>query len=711
MSKTSKSPLLAPEYRPDIDGLRAIAVLGVVFFHFFPEWMAGGFLGVDIFFVISGYLISGSIFESLESGTLNWAEFYARRIRRIFPALILVLIACYLFGWFFLLADEFKILGKEIASGAAFITNFMLLKDSGYFDASAESKPLLHLWSLGVEEQFYLIWPLILWISWKLRGWSFLPILLIAAASFYVNIKIVEENPIEAFYLPQTRFWELLSGSILAWTKIYILNKPSPYPVKFLIQPIIKWLDKKCYLMSLSSILGILIIFYAFTKINNYSSHPVKWTILTVLGTVLIIAAGRKAWLNKALLSQKLIVGIGLISFPLYLWHWPILTFARVLDGESPNLKIRIGLLLFSFALSWITYVVIERNIRKITTTSIIFIVLLPLCILVGGFGYASYAQNGFPQRAINIEFLKFKTIFKWSRFGEKRNAEGDVCVQRPSMEYPGLMTCEFGDVRSNRILVLYGDSHGEALSRVLSEKMYSEGIKVIKVNIGCRIIPYIVESIGVSDYKSYYESCDEKFTQLKRFIKDKNASTLLISRWTFNFYPIKDLINELPFDNHVGGVEKDLSPREFVVISANGEISYDAAPKRYAAIKVISELAAASQFLYVNYPIPEIGWDIYKYNLSHFFWRHSILNELSYPYTRYLDRNKFIIDILSNDIQNISNVIFLRPDIIFCQKIKYGLCFAQHDGVPYYLDDDHVSDQGAKLVLDELGKYLEFRH
>ena len=159
--------LLHPKYRPDIDGLRAIAVLSVVGFHAFPSWVNGGFIGVDVFFVISGFLISGIIYENLDKGEFTFREFYARRIRRIFPALIVVMTACFAFGWFSLLADEYKQLGKHIAGGATFISNLLLWQESGYFDNSAETKPLLHLWSLGIEEQFYIIWPLLLWLTWK----------------------------------------------------------------------------------------------------------------------------------------------------------------------------------------------------------------------------------------------------------------------------------------------------------------------------------------------------------------------------------------------------------------------------------------------------------------------------------------------------------------------------------------------------------------
>ena len=204
------SHLSSPNYRPDIDGLRAIAVLSVVAFHAFPNRFCGGFIGVDVFFVVSGFLISIIIFQNLDRGTFSFTEFYSRRIKRIFPALILILIASYVFGWFALLSDEYKQLGKHIAGGAGFISNFILWKEIGYFDNSAETKPLLHLWSLGIEEQFYIFWPPLLWLAWK-RNFNLLTItIVVAVVLFYLNIKGIKKDVVATFYSPQTRFWELL---------------------------------------------------------------------------------------------------------------------------------------------------------------------------------------------------------------------------------------------------------------------------------------------------------------------------------------------------------------------------------------------------------------------------------------------------------------------------------------------------------------------
>lgn len=230
---TNEQALTHPKYRPDIDGLRAIAVLSVVIFHTFPELIKGGFIGVDIFFVISGFLISSIIIENLEHDRFSFIEFYSRRIKRIYPALLTVLITCFAFGWFVLFADEFKQLAKHMVGGAGFIANLVFSRESGYFDNIAETKPLLHLWSLGVEEQFYIVWPLLIWFGWKRRFNLMTMALVMSGVSFLLSIYMLQLNPTTAFYSPFTRFWELLMGSILAYMSLHQHNAISAFKVQF----------------------------------------------------------------------------------------------------------------------------------------------------------------------------------------------------------------------------------------------------------------------------------------------------------------------------------------------------------------------------------------------------------------------------------------------------------------------------------------------
>ena len=295
-------------YRSEIDGLRAFAVLSVVAFHAFPSWLKGGFIGVDIFFVISGFLITSHIFEKLDKGQFSFTDFFGRRIRRIFPALILVMVCPLAFGWFGLLADEFAQLGKHVASGAAFITNFILVDESGYFDNAAETKPMLHLWSLAVEEQFYIVWPLVLWLAWK-RKFNLLTItILVAVVSFYLNLRFVKSHPTETFFWPVGRFWELLSGSVLAWLLLYksdLLSRFKLWVDKFLVRIIhSKEVEADGTTTSnLLSFFGLFLVAYGVIYINESLSFPSKWALIPVLGAVLIIASGSKAWLNRIFLG------------------------------------------------------------------------------------------------------------------------------------------------------------------------------------------------------------------------------------------------------------------------------------------------------------------------------------------------------------------------------------------------------------------------
>lgn len=358
-----------PKYRPDIDGLRAIAVLAVVAFHAFPGFIKGGFIGVDVFFVISGFLISTIIFENLDRGTFSFSEFYVRRVRRIFPGLSVVLLACFVFGWFALLADELNQLGWHMAAGAGFVSNLALWSEAGYFDNSAETKPLLHLWSLGIEEQFYIVWPLFLWFAWK-RKFNLLALaVFVAFISFYLNIKGVNQDAVSTFYSPQTRFWELLCGSILAWFALYKKNSSAN-----LEQKVDSWLAVVVYreeveangktLSNVCSFLGCLLLAYGLWRISKTVSFPGRWAVVPVLGTVLIILAGPKAWINRKILSNKIAVWFGLISFPLYLWHWPLLSFARIVESKAPSLRMRSLAVVLSVVLAWLTVRVIEKPFR-----------------------------------------------------------------------------------------------------------------------------------------------------------------------------------------------------------------------------------------------------------------------------------------------------------------------------------------------------------
>ncbi|MGY6215128.1 acyltransferase family protein [Methylolobus aquaticus] len=355
-------------YRPDIDGLRAIAVASVVSFHAFPSSLGGGFVGVDIFFVISGFLITRILLKALDHGRFSVSEFYYRRITRIFPALCLVLAATLGIGWVSLLAHEYQQLGKHTAGAGVFASNLILWSESGYFDNAALTKPLLHLWSLGIEEQFYIFWPILLALAWKSkRGLGGLTAGL-AVASFLLCVIQTKGNQTAAFYSPAARCWELMLGALLSQ---FAMRSAVParaemyeFPKLFGVRrsggsqrQAIRQLARNG-----ASFTGVLLIALAVLFVRE-SDFPGTAALWPVLGTVLVIAAGDTAWINRHILSAKPLVLLGLVSYPLYLWHWPLLSIVNIMQA-SPTPLMRAGLVAGALVCAVLTYLLVERPMR-----------------------------------------------------------------------------------------------------------------------------------------------------------------------------------------------------------------------------------------------------------------------------------------------------------------------------------------------------------
>jgi len=325
-------------HRPDIDGLRAIAVIAVVIYHSFPRLLPGGFIGVDIFFVISGYLITQIVVTDLDRGAFSFATFYARRIRRIFPALIVVMLATLGAGVAIFLPDEMTSLARNAIAGALFSSNLMLLSEVGYFDIDAHVKPLLHLWSLGIEEQFYLVWPLALWLC--PRRWHRVLVCGIIVLSFGLNVALVKTHPAATFYLPFTRAWELMAGAAVSGVAI-------------------KSRGLRYLAAGTGFAFGI-----AFFLYDAAIPFPGWAALVPVLGTALTIL-GEDAPFSRLVLAHRWTVFIGRISYPLYLWHWPLLVFANLYLLRALTTSETIVVLCAAVGLAWITYEWIERPVRS----------------------------------------------------------------------------------------------------------------------------------------------------------------------------------------------------------------------------------------------------------------------------------------------------------------------------------------------------------
>lgn len=496
--------LSQPKYRPDIDGLRAIAVISVVGFHAFPNSIKGGFIGVDIFFVISGFLISCIIFGSLGNGSFSYSEFYARRVKRIFPALIVVLTACFALGWFMLLADEYKQLGKHMAAGAGFISNLVLWQESGYFDASSYTKLLLHLWSLGIEEQFYIFWPLLLGLVWT-RKWNFLLLtLLIAAASFALNIYYVGSDPVATFYSPLSRCWELMVGGILAYL---VLHKPQHLQYK----P--NW----------QSAAGVFLIAIGLMLITKHNQFPSWWALLPTAGAFLMISAGPEAWLNRNLLGNRVLVWVGLISYPLYLWHWPLLSLARIIELPMSARAARVAAVVLSIVLAWLTARLVEKPIRfgRSHGAMPLLLGLLMVAILLAGYG--TYARDGLAFRKIDRSPV---FVYDWEQGYRYNQCFLDATGNLSSASTFASHCSGVGSSSASRPLVLlWGDSHAASLYRGLATRAKTGGFDLAQYNAaGCP---------PIADFSvSSRETCLETNRFVLSKIRELGPRTVILSAY-----------------------------------------------------------------------------------------------------------------------------------------------------------------------------------
>jgi peptidoglycan/LPS O-acetylase OafA/YrhL len=494
------------KYRSDIDGLRAIAVLSVIGFHVAPGTFGGGFVGVDIFFVISGFLISTIIIQGLAENRFSYLSFYARRIRRIFPALLLLLICVAALGWFLLLPEELWQLAKHAASASAFVANYAYLNESGYFDSDAVTKPLLHLWSLGVEEQFYICWPLLLWLFWG-RVNIFALVLAIGAASFALNVIEFHRDPYTAFYSIQTRAWELAIGSLVAALPLAgdrFISRYHAYSRRVGNNRL--------------SICGAALIFasiFLFSQATLFLGYAM---VLPTLGALLLILAGEKAWFNRQVLSNPLLVWFGLISYPLYLWHWPLISFAWIVEGPGVSRMLRVAAVAASVVLAWLTYRFVEQPIRYGVRGNLAPIGLLASMALAAALSFSIYIVK--PEWLPNPHN---RTIVKDGDVGSAPFLEYyakhfSSCVEDNGLTVNNCIASHPGQPIKIAIL---GDSHAHHLLAGLAAAFPETNIAYLGSNdMGGWIRP--LPSINNPDYRDIF----------RYVMGNSSIATVIISTW-----------------------------------------------------------------------------------------------------------------------------------------------------------------------------------
>jgi peptidoglycan/LPS O-acetylase OafA/YrhL len=457
----------AHEFRRDVEGLRGIAVLSVLAVHAFPQWMPGGFIGVDIFFVLSGFLIAGIVQRDIESGRFSVAAFYERRVRRLLPALCVVLAACLVTASLWTFPNEARQIGKHVAAGASFVSNIVYRAEAGYFDAGVESKPLLHLWSLAIEEQFYLLWPL---AALGLARWQRLALPAVGAAliaSFALNVHLVDSKPVATFFLLPTRAWELLAGVLLAYASMRA--------------SIGAWLRHSLALVRVDeanarhvlAAVGALLLVAALCMIDKSDQFPGWWATLPVAGTLALLAAGPQAGFNRHVLGVSVVRFYGSISYPLYLWHWPLLSFP-VLMGVALTPEVRVLILVASVTLATLTLLFIERPLRegRLLPRHAVMTLLATLAA-IGVAGWAVHRSDGLlrthPPGLRELAATEFRFDYTDYRVGrcmvkldEGPETFGAECVDR--------------EPARGELVMLWGDSHAAALYPGLRQALTDEG-------------------------------------------------------------------------------------------------------------------------------------------------------------------------------------------------------------------------------------------
>ncbi len=659
-------------YRPDIDGLRAVAVLLVLIFHGFPRFIKGGFIGVDIFFVISGYLITSIILKSQAKGEFNLIEFYSRRIKRIFPALLVVLIFCLTFGWFSLLAEEYQALGKHVAAGAVYISNLVLQNESGYFDTDAEFKPLLHLWSLGIEEQFYLVFPLLLMLTARLKGDAFTLIILSLLSSFALNVFLIDQNPTGVFFFPQTRAWELLVGSSVAHVNLYQRERFDDFLAKL---PLFKN-HNAANILAWS---GLALIIGAWIGLDNSKiTFPNGWALLPTLGAAGLILAGEKAWFNRKILASKSAVWLGLISYPLYLWHWPLLALMRTIEMEKPKGYLRVLALLLSVLLAWLTYQFVEKRLRFWNHKGItagLFVSLL----LVGLVGFQIQQHAGYPNR------FYFEKSWNEGKLGHdewnKKWSPEKACLDKWGKK---LDFCSVKDSNKPPTVMLIGDSHANHLYPTLLKYTPFQNDNILNLGGGgCAPFFDIPKK----------ECLDLTNTILNQALETASVHTVILSN--------REILNLKSFDN------LKFNYKLHHLFSKKLTAEDNATAFQNAMRETLKKLLKANKRVIYIMDIPELGFNPAPATCENRPWRignQMLKTPCATKRNQIENHQEANISLIYKVLNEFSQVIVWETAPAFCDA---DYCWAIKDKKMLYRDDNHLNETGAIY----LGNYLNEKY
>jgi len=660
------------DYRREIDGLRALAVLPVIFFHAGFQSFSGGFVGVDIFFVISGYLITSIILTEKSSGRFTLINFYERRARRILPALFVVMLACLPFAWLWLLPGNLNDFSKSLIFVSIFSSNFLFFNQSGYFDTAVELKPLLHTWSLAVEEQYYLLFPIFISILWsKFWGRASGIILFVALISLIFSHWSAYNYPVANFYLLHTRIWELFIGVLVA---LYLFNHDQNIHTNRKINSIL-------------GLAGLILILFSIFTFDDRTPFPGFYALIPTIGTALIILFANEKELVGKWLGNKLFVGLGLISYSAYLWHQPLFAFARIRSFDAPTTGLLLALSLLAIFLAFLSWKYVEKPFRDKAKFSQkhIFIYSLIGSVFFVGLGIIGNVNKGFDQRfsippAIADEFTL-------------KNQNVANCFKNYKEDGSTIDFCFLGDPEGkNSEIAVFGDSHAIALLPAFDHIGKKIGKSIVHIGLGgC---PSLLDVWALKG-KFAIGVCKNLAERQIAYVRDNQIKKVfLASRWT------------LYTDGNYEG-------KKIMYLGMNRDDSLDQTTSRKAfeqgldrTIKAYKDLGAE---VYVIAQVPqqlyntkEIYYSIYDSNFAA-MQESELIRKYSVPifkHTYFQSYTRKIFD----EYDSRGEIKLINLDSVFCDNTR---CIFGTIKEPYYTDADHLSTFGSNLTIPEIIEHV----
>jgi peptidoglycan/LPS O-acetylase OafA/YrhL len=651
-----------PLYRPEIDGLRAIAVGAVILYHaditiLDKQLFRGGFIGVDIFFVISGYLITSIILKELiTTGSFSFKYFYERRVRRILPTLLIVMLVTFVFAWMYILPNSFIDFSKSILYSLSFISNFYFYHSGQQYGAESGSlKPFLHTWSLSIEEQFYILFPIVLLIIFKFfRKYLIYTLIL----GFFISLGYADWSssnyPSISFYFIHTRAWELLAGSILAYFEI-IKGHRSKNPILNSILPMI----------------GLFLIGKSFIFFHDQMFHPSLYTLSPIIGVCLIIWFSNQDEIISKILSTKLFVGIGLISYSLYLWHYPIFALIKITNLVMGNLILKFCIVPFLFFISIVSYHFIEKPFRyKKYHFKNLLIIILTLIFLLFFLNNYVIINNGFKNR--------FPQIFQDELVGYNFNLFQKEDLQK---------------------VILVGDSHAEALQYNLNEDAKKNNLSFFYLPSKFFLKNFNMIEIKTKKERKYFV---EENVQIQNFLNENsNLIVIFHYRWAIR------ILNSYYKDSEDNREKTNLNYHSYFEPFNTKKLSLTERQNsiRNSLLSEINEIISQGHKLILVYPVPELGFNPTRSLFRKFIIDNNIFENsssiLSVNFDSFKNRNKLVFEILDS-VDN-PNIFRVYPHKFFCNTLKQNRCVANDKNSFFYYDDDHLSSHGSKLVVEEI--------